>query len=128
MTVESSDNALKASVAKFMSAVPEGAYDHTVARVQMTIQFDYSDKVLKEAFAGLLASLRRGDPIPTKKDELDAHLKQLAAARLYRIFGTVRKAQDHLADCDYDLPYKDDAGWSKARTATKKLCGVKSSP
>ena len=78
---EPAEHAINLAVDKFMGGLPAEAHDESIVHIRMTIDFDYSDDALKEAFTGMLTTLRRGKPKSGKKDEVNAHLKRLAATR-----------------------------------------------
>ena len=116
------------AITEFKLRLPEEAYDKSIAHIQMTVRFDYSDNKLKEAFANMLAAIRRTEPESSGQNDLDVKLRRLAATRLYRIFGTVEKARSYAFDQGYDNLYDDDGGWSRARKEVWQTLGVSAFP
>ena len=121
-------NAYEEAISEFKRNLPKEAYDESIAHVRLTIQFDQTDKKLKEAFAAMLATIRRTKPTSSKHSNLDTKLKRLAATRLYRIFRSTEKARSYAYEQGFASPYKDPGGWSRARTEVWQTLGVDAFP
>ena len=120
---------LQQAASEFKRDLPEDAYDKSVAHVDLIVRLDYSDDKIKEAFAEMLTRIRgTHQPQPSVKDETNAKLKRLAAARLWRIFGTAEKARSYAFDQGFDNIYKDPGGWTRARDEVWQHLGVNALP
>ena len=107
-----------------MTNLPEEAIDKSTALISMNINLNYSKTFLTSQFLKILEAIQSTEEIINEKNEVDAQLKQLAIARLYRIFRSVTQAESYLARKGNTRPYIHKSGWSTGRKAIRQMIGA----
>jgi hypothetical protein len=106
-----------------LAALQDSDCDQSCAVVSLTLNFDYPDKQLIDAFTEMLRQIRRTDPVFEKRGQasVDTMLKQLAASRLARHLGSETDVEAFLGRRNFELPYEGASGWSKAKSQIAQL-------
>lgn len=111
---------------EFVAELGRKIYDYEVCFANLTIDLRYQDRNLIEGFEEMLTEIRKiaGDPTIENRGKRGerSKLKELAASRLLREFGTVEKAEAHLDKRGHELPYKDEGSWKRARQRVLSEC------